>query len=178
MQQRKTIVISNASDGSPIKKGLLLLLIAHLDMKNEAPGQNTKEESRTKKGLHCFTKTRKKKKKEKVTRGIYHGRGWGQRGEKAKASKVFLGAGMAEDCLTFSYELLPVLWLVSVVPSQTFCQICCRHSLVSVALREGGKWGSLWHEVIEYGIEMPHTPVETQTQGWGKTSEPAWTRDT
>lgn len=71
-QQRKIIVISNVSDGNPIKKGLLLL-IAHLDMKNEAPGQNNKEEDRTKKGLHCFAKTRERE--EKVTRGIYHGRG-------------------------------------------------------------------------------------------------------
>lgn len=106
MQQRKTIVTSNASDGNPIKKSLLLL-IAHLDMKNEAPGQNTEEESRTKKGLHCFAKTREKE--EKVIRGIYHGRGWGQRGEKAKSNKVFLGAGMVEECLTFDYELLLVL---------------------------------------------------------------------
>lgn len=71
-QQRK-IIISNVSDGNPIKKGFLLLLIAHLDMKNEAPGQNNKEEDRTKKGLHCFAKTRERE--EKVTRGIYHGRG-------------------------------------------------------------------------------------------------------
>lgn len=72
-QQRRTIVISNASDGNPIKKGLLLSLIAHLDMRNESPGQNTDEESRTKKGLRCFAKTREKE--EKVIRGICHGRG-------------------------------------------------------------------------------------------------------
>lgn len=60
-QQRRTIVISNASDGNPIKKGLLLSLIAHLDMRNEAPGQNTDEESRTKKGLHCFKDKRKRR---------------------------------------------------------------------------------------------------------------------
>lgn len=79
MQQRKPIVISKPDDGNPPKKGLLLLLIAHLDMRNEAPGQNAEEGSRAKGYVPL-------QREEKVTQG----RSWQRLGkeERAKASKV------------------------------------------------------------------------------------------
>lgn len=70
-QQRKTIV-SNTNGGNPLQEDPLLLLIVHLDMKNEAPGHNTEEESRTKTGLHCSAVRREKE--ERSPQG-YHGRG-------------------------------------------------------------------------------------------------------
>ena len=60
-QQQKTSVVSNTDDGNALKEDLLLFLIAHLIMKNEAPKQNTKEEIRTK----CYIALERKEKKKK-----------------------------------------------------------------------------------------------------------------
>ena len=59
-QQQKTSVVSNTDDGNALKEDLLLLLIAHLIMKNDAPKQNTKEEIRTK----CYIALERKEKKK------------------------------------------------------------------------------------------------------------------
>lgn len=60
-QQQKTSVVSNTDDGNALKEDLLLILIAHLIMKNEAPKQNTKEEITTK----CYIALERKEKKKK-----------------------------------------------------------------------------------------------------------------
>lgn len=60
-QQQKTSVVSKTDDGNALKEDLLLFLIAHLIMKNEAPKKNTKEEIRTK----CYIALERKEKKKK-----------------------------------------------------------------------------------------------------------------
>lgn len=89
-QQRQTI----AGDGNPLKEGLSLLLTAHGDMKNEAPGQSIKEENRTKKGPTAALQREEKKKRRDVLAEAG--------GRRGRASQVFLGVGMAEECLTFN----------------------------------------------------------------------------
>lgn len=74
-------------------------------MKNEAPGQSIKEENRTKTGPTAALQ-REEKKERRRFKGC-PGRSWGK--ERARASQVFRGVGAAEECLTFSYELLSVL---------------------------------------------------------------------
>ena len=84
-QQQKTIVVSNTDDGKALKEDLLLFLIAHVVMKNEAPKQNIKEEIRTK----CYIALeRKEKKKKDHPRDIMVGGEMERRAEKAKVSKA------------------------------------------------------------------------------------------
>lgn len=84
-QQPKTIVVSNTDDGNALKEDLLLFLIAHLVMKNEAPKQNTKEEIRAK----CYIALeRKEKKKKGHPRDIMVGGERERRAKKAKVSKA------------------------------------------------------------------------------------------
>ena len=102
-QQRRTIVVSNTNDGNPVQEDLLLLLIVHLDMKNEAPGQNTEEESRTKTGLH---RSAKRREKEARSPQGYHGRGReAEVGRESQGQQGVLGAGMAEEWLAANCEL-------------------------------------------------------------------------